>query len=116
MPNPNKTCTNHCPCPHLPGGRHFHSLAAFDAHLGRDETGWPIHLDPLDIVDGKGEMRLVVYSDDAECRMYTETQHHVTVWTTAGYEEVGDRWKGPGTPQEAAGDDASTQAVGEGPA
>lgn len=82
------TCTNHCSqC-----GRHFHSVAAFDIHLARDETGWPVCLDPIDLEDRDGRPRLEVLSTEGECRMYddgsgTNIKRPVMVWTTAGTAE-----------------------------
>lgn len=73
------TCTNHCSqC-----GRHFHSLRAFDIHHDHDETGWPVCLDPLDLLDRGGAERLVALGA-GECRMY-EPQFGVTVWTIADF-------------------------------
>lgn len=85
------TCTNHCSqC-----GRHFHSLEAFDTHHSHDETGWPVCLDPLDLVDRDGRERLVALSRDGECRIYAKVEHHVTIWTVAGYERARQLRTGP---------------------
>lgn len=82
------TCTNHCSqC-----GRHFHSLEAFDVHHDHDETGWPVCLDPLDLLDRYGKERLVALTDDGECRMYPpDAERHITIWTTARSKDVGQR-------------------------
>jgi hypothetical protein len=76
------TCTHHCsPC-----GRHFHSLAAFDAHRIGDfasddpETRRRCQ-SPLDAVDGNGEMRLVALTEAGLCAAYEPPEATVTVWT-----------------------------------
>src|SRR5437764_1961102 len=51
-------------------GRHFHSLAAFDAHHTRGEDGWPVCLDPIDLEDRDGKPRLEALTTDGECRAY----------------------------------------------
>jgi hypothetical protein len=77
------TCTNHCgAC-----GRHFHSLEAFDIHHDHDETGWPICLDPLDLLDRDGRARLEALTEHGECRVYEPLQTDVTIWTMAGSRE-----------------------------
>jgi hypothetical protein len=88
------TCTYHCgAC-----GLHFHSLNAFDAHRqgasNDPETGRHcVH--PYDM-DG----RLTTLTEEGECRVYENAdpahrgegiQHNVTIWTTAGYEQAGQR-------------------------
>jgi hypothetical protein len=84
------TCTNHCSqC-----GRHFHSLAAFDTHHQRDDTGWPVCLDPVDLVDRDGRERLVALTEHGECRMYADAQRDVTIWTTAQSAEKIAQWRG----------------------
>lgn len=85
--SPATTCTSHCSqC-----GRHFHSLKAFDAHHDRDDTGWPVCLDPLDLVDRDGRERLVALTEHGECRMYAEFQRDVTIWTHA-QDPAGEAW------------------------
>jgi hypothetical protein len=70
------TCTYHCsPC-----GRHFHSLEAFDLHHDHDETGWPICLDPLDLLDRRGREQLVALTDQGKCRL-RGNQDDITIWT-----------------------------------
>jgi hypothetical protein len=71
-------CSYHCsPC-----GRHFHSLEAFDIHHGRDETGWPICLDPADLEDRDGRPRLYALTTDGVCDV-RERLEGVTVWGRA---------------------------------
>ena len=66
---PATTCTNHCSqC-----GRHFHSLEAFDIHHDHDETGWPVCLAPVDLLDRDDRMRLVALTEHGECRRSTAT-------------------------------------------
>jgi hypothetical protein len=87
------TCTYHCSqC-----GRHFHSLDGFDVHHERDDTGWPVCLDPLDLIDRDGRVRLEVVTTDGECRVYAEVQRGVTIWTTAGARERGAKRFGRAT-------------------
>lgn len=84
------TCTNHCgQC-----SRHFHSLEAFDLHHARDESGWPICLDPIDLVDRDGRERLVALTTRGECRIY-ERVVGVTIWTVVGYERARRLRKAP---------------------
>jgi hypothetical protein len=81
------TCTYHCsPC-----GRHFHSLAAFDVHHERNDDGWPCCAAPLDLVDKHGQERLVALTDAGECRVYSDVEHGVMIWTGAGYKQYADR-------------------------
>lgn len=94
------TCTNHCSlC-----GRHFHSLAAFDVHHERDEDGWLVCLDPLDLRDRDGRERLAALTELDECRVYAELEHGVTIWTLAGSLERVARWRenAPQSSSEAA--------------
>jgi hypothetical protein len=86
---PAVTCTNHCGSCH----RHFHSLDAFDAHHRRDEEGWVVCLDPVDLVDLTGKDRLEALTEHGECRMYTDVQRNVTIWTVAGSREKAARWR-----------------------
>lgn len=76
------TCTNHCgSC-----SRHFSSVAAFDAHRVRDESGWPQCFDPefdVECYDAMGVSRFIALSIEGECRMYAEVERGVTVWALA---------------------------------
>lgn len=74
------TCTHHAAC----CNRHFHSLAAFDAHHtedGCDENA----------VNSNGKPLLEVWTRDGWCmlqdRAPKEGFHPVTIWTTAGLEQ-----------------------------
>ena len=78
------TCTYHCgACNH-----HFHSLAAFDLHrqgdYGSNDPELGRHcVDPLGVLDERGEMRLELLTERGVCRM-REPRDGVRVWTTAG--------------------------------
>ena len=78
------TCTNHCSA----CNRHFHSLQAFDAHHIRDDTGWPVCLDPVDLEDRFGYPRLVALTEHGACRVYAKPQTDCKIWTMAGYERA----------------------------
>lgn len=77
------TCTYHCSA----CGSHFHSLEAFDSHRSGDYASNDPNLgrhcdDPADRLDASGNARLVVLTDDGECRMYADVQTGVAIWTT----------------------------------
>ena len=95
---PTVTCTNHCgQC-----GRHFHSLSAFDAHHEHDEDGWPVCLDPLDLLDRDKKERLVALTYLGECRAY-DVATDVTIWTEAkGLEKARKHFSALGGGQESA--------------
>ena len=92
------TCTAHCSgC-----GTHFHSQAAFDAHrvgsfsepVGSEDGRHCLH--PIEVLNRKGEPRLVVIAPHGVCRMgglnangSDRSSDDVTIWTMAGFEEVG---------------------------
>jgi hypothetical protein len=73
-------CRYHCsPC-----GRHFSSLDAFDLHHVRDDTGWPVCVDPIDLEEMKGKPILAVLTTDGVCDVYAEKVENVTIWARAG--------------------------------
>ena len=88
---PRQTCTDHCAgC-----DAHFHSLAAFDAHLEVDEGG-VVHNDPATVVYrlGKkaGSLKLQAWTSEGWCRLQKvgEEQHPVRIWQMEG-----PGWSGP---------------------
>lgn len=81
---PDKTCTDHC----TPCGRHFHSLAAFDAHLIISDAGVE-HVDPLTTTYAKGKYQgqpmVQVWTDEGYCKLGVakQTLHPVTIYQSA---------------------------------
>jgi hypothetical protein len=73
-----QTCTDHCSA----CGRHFHGLAAFDAHLHRVGEGINAHgarTYELEHLDG-GEAGLEAWTTSGDCDLATPEQSGITVW------------------------------------
>lgn len=97
----NVCCTNHCRVCGGPDGRHFHSVAAFDAHrVGEFSSNDPETrrrcVSPLDITDKDGNLRLVALSASGVCAIAASAPvEGVTVWTMReGLERARGYWGG----------------------
>lgn len=95
----NVCCTNHCRACGGEGGRHFHSVAAFDAHRVGDFTSNDPEtrrrcISPLDVIDKHGNPRLVALSASGVCAVASaQAQVGVTVWTMReGLERAREKW------------------------
>ena len=95
----NVCCTNHCRACGGSEGRHFHSVAAFDAHRTGDYASNDpetrrrcVH--PLDVLDKSGECRFVALSRSGVCAIGSgDDVTGVTVWTLrAGLDRARELW------------------------
>jgi hypothetical protein len=88
------TCTFHCSA----CGRHFHSLGAFDTHRIGDFGSNDPEIrrrcqSPFDLLNPKGEMRLVCLTEEGVCRAYEAAEAPVTVWTMRdSLERAREQW------------------------
>jgi hypothetical protein len=89
------TCTFHCSACR----RHFHSLAAFDAHRVGDFASNDPDMrrrceHPLDLLNEDGEMRLVALTERGVCHAYEASEAPVTVWTMRdSLERARETWR-----------------------
>jgi hypothetical protein len=94
-------CTHHCRACGGSEGRHFHSVAAFDAHrVGDFASNDPAKRrrcrSPLDVLTKEGTPRLVALSDSGVCAVAGgEPKTGVTIWTIReGLERARAYWDG----------------------
>lgn len=95
----NVCCTNHCRACGGEAGRHFHSVAAFDAHRTGDFSSNDPDtrrrcLNPIEVLDRDGNERLVALSTTGVCTADLDApQTGVTIWTMReGLERARDHW------------------------